>query len=81
MAETGDELKITLTNGDGAVYEKSYTATTANINAGKIEGLDITTDFAVTNTVLSLSGQVYLDGGEIAAPDGLAITLSNAERR
>ena len=39
VAATADEFKITLTNGDGAVYEKSYTATTADIGAGKIEGL------------------------------------------
>ncbi|HIO81721.1 TPA: PKD domain-containing protein, partial [Candidatus Poribacteria bacterium] len=76
VVETEDELKITLTSGDGAVFEKTHAVSTGEVSAGKVEDLDVVTNFGATTKLLNVKGIVYREGGEVAGPAGLTVKVS-----
>ena len=48
----------------------------AEVSAGKVEDLDVVTNFGATTKLLNVKGVVYLDGGEVSGPAGLTVKVS-----
>ena len=76
VAETDDALSITVTNLDGQTFEATHVLTTAEVEASKIEELDITTDLlAVESRIFVVDGTVFLEDGATPARSGLQILV------
>ena len=77
VAETDDVLSITITNLDGQTFETTQTLATVDVEAGKVNPLNITTDLlAVESRIFVIDGTVFLEDGATPARSGLQILVN-----
>ena len=75
VAQSGDQLEITVTDSAGETYQKTHDLTNSEIELGKVL-LDLETDLPVKTGVLKISGQVYLQDGTSSVGDGVTVSVA-----
>ena len=77
VVETDDVLSITITNLDGQTFETTQTLATVDVEAGKVNPLNVTTDLlAVESRIFVIDGTVFLEDGATPARSGLQILVN-----
>merc|ERR1712096_339716 len=73
---TDENGAYSIANLDGQTFETTHVLTTAEVEANKIEDLDITTELlAVENRIFVVDGTVFLEDGVTPARSGLQILV------
>jgi Leucine-rich repeat (LRR) protein len=75
VAQSGDQLEITVTDSAGETYQKTHDLTNSEIELGKVS-LDLETDLPVKTGVLKVSGQVYLQDGTSSVGEGVTVSVA-----
>ena len=74
VAQSGDQLEITVTDSAGETYQKTHDLTNLEIELGKVS-LDLETDLPVKTGTLEVSGQVYLQDGTSSVGEGVTVSV------
>ena len=74
VAQSGDQLEITVTDSAGEIYQKTHDLTNLEIELGKVS-LDLETDLPVKTGTLEVSGQVYLQDGTSSVGEGVTVSV------
>ena len=79
VAETGDTIDVSVTQGDQVVGTMSVTLTADQIDSQRAMA-DVPTSIKAESAVFNITGTVYLEDGVSPAPPGLTVNVTNVNQ-